>query len=322
MYDDSVAKCAPAPVLHTERLEGKRGVSFVMGETWDPDGGDADSCPDNYAITFAKEFRYDTGRARYMVRDLDTAWLTASGGPFLVALSTTWTAYDGDEPYGDYEVAGGNVTETNAYAPGLWRSIDGIAEYLHGDHLGTLRLTTDAAGQATPRRIYTAFGEPIASQADRFGYVGAWGYQWHEEFPFLHIGARYYDAGTGRFLQRDRIGIQRALNIYAYLQAIPTIFVDPKGMGAVFGSFGPDTTRPFYEAPDLPCPINPLPNPNYRDPRFYYYDDMQQDMFEYNCLAWAAGVVIGAGGIVGPVAGVVAVVGDAISGLYALWPIN
>jgi len=205
-------------------------VSFVMGETWDPDGPDADSCPDNYTVTFAKEFRYDTGRARYMVRDLDTAWLTAPGGPLLVALSTAWTAYDGAEPYGDYTVSSGAVTETNAYEPGVWRSVDGAAEYLHNDNLGTLRVTTDAAGQPTPRRIFSAFGEPIASAGDRYGYVGTFGYQFHSGFAFLHVGARYYDPSTGRFLQRDPIGIRGGINRYTHVRNHPTVSVDPQGL--------------------------------------------------------------------------------------------
>jgi hypothetical protein len=35
-------------------------VSFVVGERWRPDETDADDCPDDYSVTFAREFRYDT----------------------------------------------------------------------------------------------------------------------------------------------------------------------------------------------------------------------------------------------------------------------
>jgi RHS repeat-associated protein len=64
----------------------------------------------------------------------------------------------------------------------------------------------------------------------RYGYAGAWGYQSQNEFPFLHIGARYYDPATGRFLQRDPIGIVGALNVYEYVGGSPTAKVDPTGL--------------------------------------------------------------------------------------------
>jgi RHS repeat-associated protein len=82
--------------------------------------------------------------------------------------------------------------------------------------------------------VYTAFGERVSTTAvdegNRYGYAGAWGYQAHEEFPFLHVGARYYDPATGRFLQRDPIGIEGGLNVYAYVDAIPASRIDPDGM--------------------------------------------------------------------------------------------
>jgi RHS repeat-associated protein len=87
--------------------------------------------------------------------------------------------------------------------------------------------------------VYTAFGQPVCAIAGgsctgvanpRYGYAGAWGYQSNDEFPFLHVGARYYDPATGRFLQRDPIGITGGLNVYAYVRNGPTIRIDPDGL--------------------------------------------------------------------------------------------
>lgn len=93
--------------------------------------------------------------------------------------------------------------------------------------------------------------------------TGAWGYQEHdadgangpdnsvwdgdgcacgarigEVLPFLHVGWRYYDPSTGRFLQRDPIGIDGGLNVYQYAGAAPTGIVDPQGLYTI-GPPGP-----------------------------------------------------------------------------------
>jgi len=180
----------------------------------------------------AREFRYDGARARYMNRKLSADLITDLG--------TTWSDYDGDEAYGDFTVSGSTVTNTDSYEPELWRRVSGAPDYLHNDHLGTLRQTTGTTGFAGASRVFTAFGERLPGSAtDRFGYVGAFGYQSHSipespnpdtVFPFLHVGARYYDPSSGRFLQRDPIGIVGGLNVYAYARLSPTVWVDPEGL--------------------------------------------------------------------------------------------
>ena len=65
--------------------------------------------------------------------------------------------------------------------------------------------------------------------------MGKEGYQAHEEFAFLHVGARYYDPGSGRFLQRDPIGFEGGMNVYAYADLAPTMRIDPTGEFGIFG---------------------------------------------------------------------------------------
>jgi RHS repeat-associated protein len=80
---------------------------------------------------------------------------------------------------------------------------------------------------------YTAFGEFLGGSTDRrYGFAGAWQYQSHPGtgFPYLHVGHRYYDPATGRFLQRDPIGIGGGFNVYAYVGGRPTLRVDPSGL--------------------------------------------------------------------------------------------
>jgi len=224
-------------------------VTYVLGEQWCL--ADGASCPENYKILWAREFRYDGSRARYMSRKLDPIALQQTGAP--VDLGTTWSDYDGDETYGDFTVTGTTVTNTDSYQPGLWRRMkvgtNFVPEYLHNDHLGTLRQTTGTTGTAGASRVFTAFGERISGTNDRFGYVGAWGYQAHSiaestnpdgAFPYLHVGARYYDPSSGRFLQRDPIGIRGGLNVYAYAG------VDPSGLAALQVGIGGSIILPGW----------------------------------------------------------------------------
>ncbi|MBD3284629.1 hypothetical protein GF395_04285, partial [Candidatus Uhrbacteria bacterium] len=45
-----------------------------------------------------------------------------------------------------------------------------------------------------------------------------------------HVGARWYDAGVGRFMQRDPIGVGGGLNVYVYCWNGPLSGVDPSGL--------------------------------------------------------------------------------------------
>lgn len=102
-------------------------------------------------------------------------------------------------------------------------------DYYHGDHLGTTRHMTDDSGAQIEDAVYTAFGEQVSGSSRRYGYVGMWGYQSQAEIPYQHVGARYYDPGSGRFLQRDPIGIRGGSNVYGYVFNMPTIGIDPDG---------------------------------------------------------------------------------------------
>jgi RHS repeat-associated protein len=99
-----------------------------------------------------------------------------------------------------------------------------------------VRGDSSPGGSATSPRVFTAFGEPISGASARYGYVGSWGYQAHEEFPFFHVGARYYDPAIGRFLQRDPIGINGGFNAYSYVNGMATLFLDPLGLYSWFNS--------------------------------------------------------------------------------------
>jgi len=99
----------------------------------------------------------------------------------------------------------------------------------------------EPTGQPAQFQAYSAFGEPIplltdpATPNSRYGYAGAFGYEagTDADFPYLHVGARYYDPEIGRFLQRDPIGIERGSNTYAYVANDPLTWVDPTGLWTI-----------------------------------------------------------------------------------------
>jgi RHS repeat-associated protein len=228
-------------------------VADALGETWDDSAPFDDDGVTNYTITYAKDFRYDGGRQRYRVREYDVDDLNLAT-PEWTVLSQVFTDYDGDQPLGDFTVEPdewvfpgeqtSTITEERSYELNLAvvhphaTSSDATTEYYHQDMLGTTRTMSDDMGDSFDDVVYTAFGQPVCAIAGgsctgvanpRYGYAGAWGYQSHEDFPFLHLGARYYDPSTGRFLQRDPIGIKGGANVYEYAFSMPGIFVDPAG---------------------------------------------------------------------------------------------
>ena len=168
-----------------------------------------------------------------------------------------WTDYDGDEPYVDHLVnaVDGQPVNQRRYLPGLGHvdDITGTTAYVHGDQVGTLRLLTDGVTGATLlRRVFSAFGEQALSEgtgASRYGYAGAFGYEsfGFADLPFIHVGERWYDPSSGRFLQRDPIGIDDGPNPYAYVHSQPVQAVDPRGLWCEWSvKYNPDAAQ-YYD---------------------------------------------------------------------------
>jgi RHS repeat-associated protein len=165
-----------------------------------------------------------------------------------------WTELDGVSPLRDIRMGINHNTtpptpdieELRLHQLGSWQhdAAAGQTQFYQADHLGTTRRMTTAAGQTVQYAAFTAFGEPVANlmhptpPISRYGYVGALGYEAPVDngFPYLHLGARWYDPETGRFLQRDPIGVAGGLNTYAYVGNNPVMLVDPAGLAFWDGS--------------------------------------------------------------------------------------
>ena len=111
------------------------------------------------------------------------------------------------------------------------------AYYYHPDHLGSLNIATDVNGNNVQQVSYFPYGE-VRTNYSPIGLDLPYKFTGKEldgETGLYYFGARYYDAGQGRFLTPDTIvqspGNPQTLNRYAYAGNNPLAFVDPTGHG-------------------------------------------------------------------------------------------
>jgi RHS repeat-associated protein len=153
---------------------------------------------------------------------------------------TTWTVYDGENPYADFSASG--VLQTR-YLNGtavdslLARtSSSGGMEWYLDDRMGSVRIVANSQGSMVGGTLvlyqaaYDAYGNKTSSSGtggDRFGYTGresdASGLQYNR--------GRYYDPSTGRWTQQDPLGFAAGdANLYRYVGNQPTGYIDPSGL--------------------------------------------------------------------------------------------
>ena len=107
--------------------------------------------------------------------------------------------------------------------------------YYHSDLLGSARLLTDGSGATKGTSSYRAFGETRVYTGERTdaGYVGTLGVE-TDSNGLLFMRNRYYDAGMGRFVQMDPIGVSAGdINPYVYCHNGVLGHVDPNGLTAL-----------------------------------------------------------------------------------------
>ena len=101
---------------------------------------------------------------------------------------------------------------------------------IHGDHLGTPRVMTNASGEVVWKADYTPFGEATVSRSNATLNLRLPGQYADVETGTHYNYLRDYDPGTGRYLTSDPIGLAGGPNLYAYVDADPLLASDPLGL--------------------------------------------------------------------------------------------
>lgn len=137
------------------------------------------------------------------------------------------------EPGGSVWVSGGS---TEIIPPDIGTQL----AYYHQDHLGSSGVTTDAQGNLIEEISYFAFGGVRNQYAPR-GVEEPYQFTQKErdkESQLNYFEARYQASGLGRFITvdpllayqvNDCLEDSQKLNLYAYCQNRPLIYIDPTG---------------------------------------------------------------------------------------------
>ncbi len=143
--------------------------------------------------------------------------------------------YDGEDILLEYD--GSNVLQARyTHGPGIDEPIavtKGASTFFyHQDGLGTVTDLTDSVGATAKSYSYDAYGNILDSPGtveQSYTYTGR---EFDSETGLYYYRARYYDAATGRFLQKDMVGIKRGSNLYSYLRDNPSNGTDSTGLDA------------------------------------------------------------------------------------------
>ena len=159
------------------------------------------------------------------------AWKTTSAG-------TIFYLYDGDKPV---EKLDGSGTKTAVMTFGLNRVLARTTAsrtlLYTQDALGQMAQQIDAStGNIIASYLFDAWGarqvstsDPTAGSDPYSGYNTSAGYITDWETGLQLLGHRYYDPSTGRFLNRDPIGMVGGVNLYGYCTNSPLMSSDSSG---------------------------------------------------------------------------------------------
>ncbi len=125
--------------------------------------------------------------------------------------------------YAGGQVVGAYVTKTNTSPQ---------TNYFHADHLGSISVVTDQAGQVIARYEFDPWGKRVLTAGSNATIHGFTGHE-HLDDGLIHMNGRIYDPVLGRFMSADPM-IQapdnlQSYNRYSYVMNNPLFYTDPSG---------------------------------------------------------------------------------------------
>jgi RHS repeat-associated protein len=124
--------------------------------------------------------------------------------------------------------SGGGTVTKRFFGGG--EQISGTNYFFTTDHLGSIREMTDSSGAIRARYDYDPYGSRTKVLGDLESDYGFTGHYVHAPSG-LHLALyRAYDAGLGRWLNRDPINERGGVNLYAYVKNSPINGVDLLGL--------------------------------------------------------------------------------------------
>lgn len=113
------------------------------------------------------------------------------------------------------------------------QNVSGAANnhFYHADGNGNVTALINTDQKVSARYLYDPYGNLLASsggmaEANLYGFSSK---EKHDASGLIHYGERYYDPSLQRFLNRDPIGVEGGINLYAALLNDPINAIDPWG---------------------------------------------------------------------------------------------
>ncbi len=147
-----------------------------------------------------------------------------------IGRTTTAFLYDGLNPI--QELSGStptaNLLTGFGFDQAYTRTTSAGARHFLSDALGSTVALSDGAGALQTQYTYEPFGNTTTSgpaNDNSYQYTG----RENDGTGLYYYRARYYNPVWQRFIAEDPIGLRGPINLYAYADGNPVIFVDPLG---------------------------------------------------------------------------------------------
>jgi RHS repeat-associated protein len=111
---------------------------------------------------------------------------------------------------------------------------NGADYFLYKNHQGSVTEVRNISGSAVKTYKYDAFGNILQETGPTipggFTYTGR---ELHARSGLYYYRARWYSPELGRFLTQDPIGYFGGVNLYAYVENDPVLWIDPFGLSRI-----------------------------------------------------------------------------------------